>query len=375
MQQLSKFLKKRSVATLLAIVFGFVVAALLLALTGYDPIASFGVLLEGVFAKPKYISQVLIKATPIIFTGLSVAFAFQIGLFNIGAEGQYIMGTVCATMVGILVDFPPILQVPCVLLAGTIGGAIFGGLVGYLKAKFEIHEVITSIMLNWIAFYFCNYIVNVHKFHQPNSTGTYMIHPSGFTMLWYRFKTSSAGKDDLQQHPVLREILLKTDVNAGIIIAILLAIVLTIVLKHSVKGYQMRAVGLNLEAARASGISIQKNTIHAMLIAGAISGLAGALTITGMAPHKIFTMGEFENNGFQGLSVALVSGNSPIGCIFTGIFFAALFYGGGSIQSEIGAPSEIIQIMIGTIVFFVALARIVPKLVERLGKRGATGNE
>ena len=107
-----------------------------------------------------------------------------------------------------------------------------------------------------------------------------------------------------------------------------------------------------------------------MLIAGAISGLAATLTITGMAPHKISTMGTFENYGFNGLSVALIAGNSPIGCIFAGLLFAGLLYGGGSIQSQIGAPSEIINIMIGTIVFFVALTRIIPVLADRLVKRG-----
>ena len=157
--------------------------------------------------------------------------------------------------------------------------------------------------------------------------------------------------------------------NIGIIFAIIVAIVVAIVLKKTCKGYELRAVGFNKHAAEFAGINVRKNILHAMLIAGALSGLAGALMVTGVS-HKVSTLGTFENYGFNGLSVALIAGNSPIGCIFAGFLFAGLIYGGGSIQSEIGAPSEIINIMIGTIVFFIALSRLVPMFADKLTKRG-----
>ncbi|NSB13141.1 ABC transporter permease [Clostridium beijerinckii] len=370
MKTVAKILKKPVTSTFIAIFFGFVVSAIVLGIAGYNSIDAFSALFNGIFSKPKYISNTIIKATPIILTGLSVAFAFKTGLFNIGAEGQYIIGTIASTIVGIKLNLPAVLQIPLVILAGVAAGAVFGGIVGILKAKFGIHEVITSIMLNWIALYLSNFVVSTDVFHQPDSTSTYMINESGFTTILGNWKTSDAGIEFLSHNKWLSEVLLKTDVNIGIIVAIIMAVVISILLYKSAKGYELRAVGLNKDAAEFAGINVNRNIIQSMVIAGALSGLAGALAITGTAPHKLSTMAAFENNGFNGLSVALIAGSSPIGCIFGGLLYGGLLYGGQSVQSAIGAPSEIINIMIGTIVFFVALTKIVPALADRLLKRG-----
>lgn len=370
MKTVVKILKKPVTATFIAIFLGFIVSAIVLSMAGYNSIDAFSALFNGIFSKPKYISNTIIKATPIILTGLSVAFAFKTGLFNIGAEGQYIAGTIASTIVGIKLNLPAILEIPAVIIAGVLAGAIFGGIVGVLKAKFGIHEVITSIMLNWIALYLSNYIVATDVFHQPDSTSTYMINESGFTTILGNWKTSDAGIQFLSQHKWLSEVLLKTDVNIGIIVAIIMAVLISILLYKSAKGYELRAVGLNKDAAEFAGINVNRNIIQSMVIAGALSGLAGALAITGTAPHKLSTMAAFENNGFNGLSVALIAGSSPIGCIFGGLLYGGLLYGGQSVQSAIGAPSEIINIMIGTIVFFVALTKVVPVLADKLSKRG-----
>ncbi|NRZ28643.1 ABC transporter permease [Clostridium beijerinckii] len=370
MKTVAKILKKPVTSTFIAIFFGFVVSAIVLGIAGYNSIDAFSALFNGIFSKPKYISNTIIKATPIILTGLSVAFAFKTGLFNIGAEGQYIIGTIASTIVGIKLNLPAILEIPLVILAGVAAGAVFGGIVGILKAKFGIHEVITSIMLNWIALYLSNFVVSTDVFHQPDSTSTYMINESGFTTILGNWKTSDAGIEFLSHNKWLSEVLLKTDVNIGIIVAIIMAVVISVLLYKSAKGYELRAVGLNKDAAEFAGINVNRNIIQSMVIAGALSGLAGALAITGTAPHKLSTMAAFENNGFNGLSVALIAGSSPIGCIFGGLLYGGLLYGGQSVQSAIGAPSEIINIMIGTIVFFVALTKIVPALADRLLKRG-----
>lgn len=365
-----KILKKPITSTLIAILFGFVVSAIVLSVTGYNAVDSFAALFQGIFAKPKYISNVIIKATPIILTGLSVAFAFKTGLFNIGAEGQYIVGTVAAVCVGVKLDLAAPIQIPLVVLAGVIAGALYGGIVGYLKAKFGIHEVLTSIMLNWIALYLSNYIVNTEAYHQPNSTSSLPVNASSYTMLLPNWKMSDAGMEALKPHKWLYEVMLKTDVNFGILIAVLMAVVISILLNRSTKGYELRSVGFNRDAAEFAGINVNRNVTQAMIIAGALAGLAGALAITGTSPHKISTMAAFENNGFNGLSVALIAGSSPIGCIFAGLLFGGLLYGGQSVQQDVGAPTEIINIMIGTIVFFVALTKIVPLFADRLEKRG-----
>lgn len=365
-----KILKKPITSTIIAILCGFIVASVILAFAGYNPFETIAVMFRGIFARPKSITNVVIKATPIILTGLSVAFAFKTGLFNIGAEGQYVAGTVAATVVGISLNLPAAIQIPVVILSGVAAGAILGGLVGFLKAKFGIHEVITSIMFNWICFYLQNYVANSVMFHKPNTTGTFPINNSGYTVVLNNRKTSKEGIRTLKDNKILSEILLKTDLNYGIIIAIVMAILVSVLLYKTTKGFELRSVGFNPNASQCAGINVRKNILQSMLIAGAISGLAGALTITGMAPHNISTISVFENNGFNGLSVALIAGSSPIGCVFAGLLFSGLIFGGQSVQSEIGAPSEIINIMIGTIVFFVALTTIVPVLADRLAKRG-----
>ena len=370
MEKLVKILKKPVTSTFIAIICGFIVASVVLCIAGYNPIEAFNALFKGILSKPKYISNTIIKATPIILTGVSVAFAFKTGLFNIGAEGQYIADTIAATIVGIKLNLPAIIQIPVVILAGMLAGAIFGGIVGLLKAKFGIHEVITSIMLNWIGLYLSNFVVRSETFHQPDSTSTYMINESGFTTIFGNYKTTEEGIKFFSQHKWLSDIMIKTDVNIGIIVAVIMAIVIWVLLYKSSKGYALRAVGSNRDAAEFAGINVDKNIIQAMVIAGALCGLAGALAITGTSPHKLSTMAAFENNGFNGLSVALIAGSSPIGCIFAGLLFGGLLYGGQSVQSAIGAPSEIINIMIGTIVFFVALTKMVPVLADRLLKRG-----
>lgn len=369
MSPVAKILKKPIASAVIAILFGFCVAAVILASAGYDPIGSFAALFNGAFGKPKYISNVIIKATPLLLTGSAVAFAYKAGLFNIGGEGQYIAGTVLAVVVGSQINLPAPLQIPIVILVGMLGGAVLGGLVGWLKARFGIHEVITSIMFNWIALYLNNFVVQTDLFHKANSTATIPVNDSSFTMLLSNWKVSEEGMNALAGIPWFREMLVKTDMNVGIIVAIVAAVFIWWLLTRTKVGYEIRAVGLNKDAAQFAGISVEKNVVLCMVISGALCGLAGALTITGTSPHSISTLAAFENNGFNGLSVAFIAGCSPIGCIPASFLFAGLIYGGQSVQQVMGAPTEIINIMIGTIVFFMALGGIVPMLAERIERK------
>ncbi len=369
MSPVAKILKKPIASAVIAILFGFCVAAVILASAGYDPIGSFSALFNGAFGKPKYISNVIIKATPLLLTGSAVAFAYKAGLFNIGGEGQYIAGTVLAVVVGSQINLPAPLQIPIVILVGTLGGAVLGGLVGWLKARFGIHEVITSIMFNWIALYLNNFVVQTDLFHKANSTATIPVNDSSFTMLLPNWKVSKEGMNALAGIPWFREMLVKTDMNVGILVAIVAAVFIWWLLTRTKVGYEIRAVGLNKDAAQFAGISVEKNVVLCMVISGALCGLAGALTITGTSPHSISTLAAFENNGFNGLSVAFIAGCSPIGCIPASFLFAGLIYGGQSVQQVMGAPTEIINIMIGTIVFFMALGGIVPMLAERIERK------
>ena len=371
MTTLTKIMRKPITSAIVAILFGFFVATIVLASAGYDPVEAFGALIDGMIGKPKYIANVIIKATPLLFTGVAVAFAFRVGLFNIGAEGQYVFGTVFATIVGILLDLPPVLQIPVVLLVGMLAGAAAGALVGWLKAKFGIHEVITSIMLNWISLYFNNFVVNSEAFHKANSTKSLPINSSGYTMLFTDMKSSPDGLAALKDIPVVGDAIARTDANVGIIVAIIAAIFIGWLLMRTKVGYEMRAVGFNRDAAQFTGINVKRNLVLCMAISGALCGVAGALNITGLNPHSISVLAAFENYGFNGLSVAFIAGCSPVGCIPASLLFAGLLYGGQSVQQVVGAPSEIISIIIGTIVFFMALGGVIPMLAEYLDRRRA----
>ena len=371
MTTLTKIMRKPITSAIVAILFGFFVATIVLASAGYDPVEAFGALIDGMIGKPKYSANVIIKATPLLFTGVAVAFAFRVGLFNIGAEGQYVFGTVFATIVGILLDLPPVLQIPVVLLVGMLAGAAAGALVGWLKAKFGIHEVITSIMLNWISLYFNNFVVNSEAFHKANSTKSLPINSSGYTMLFTDMKSSPDGLAALKDIPIVGDAIARTDANVGIIVAIIAAIFIGWLLMRTKVGYEMRAVGFNRDAAQFTGINVKRNLVLCMAISGALCGVAGALNITGLNPHSISVLAAFENYGFNGLSVAFIAGCSPVGCIPASLLFAGLLYGGQSVQQVVGAPSEIISIIIGTIVFFMALGGVIPMLAEYLDRRRA----
>lgn len=371
MTTFTKILKKPITSALVAIIIGFCVAAIVLSAAGFNPIAAFAALFQGALGRPNYISNVIIKATPLLLCGIGISFAYKAGLFNIGAEGQYIVGSVFAMMVGSQLNFPAPLQIPLVILAGALGGVLLGAFVGWLKARFGIHEVITSIMCNWIALYFCNFIVSTDTFHRANSTGSIMVNESSYTMVLPKWKLSDEGLSTLSQIPWLRDFLVRTDVNFGIVIAVIAAFFIAWLLTRTKVGYEIRAVGLNRDAAQFAGISVSKNIVLCMAISGCLCGLAGALSITGVQPHAISTLAAFENNGFNGLSVAFIAGCSPVGCIPASLLFAGLISGGQTVQQTLGAPSEVIDIMIGTIVFFMALGGIVPALADRIERKRA----
>lgn len=358
-------LKKPIVSTLIAIFLGILVAGGIVGSLGYSPAMALNSLITGVFSRPKYIFKVIEKSTPMIFTGISVAFAFKSGLFNIGAEGQYILGSVAATVVGILFNFHPVLQIPFVVLSGVMASTILGSFTGFLKAKFGVHEVISGIMFNWICLYLCNFVVNCPMFHKVSTSKTYSINKSGFITLLHDWKRSKEGMEYLRGNSFLSDVLLKTDLNVSFLVAILVAITIWFILYKTTLGFGIRAVGNSPKAAELAGISVKKNVIKSMGISGAICGLAAALNITGVSPHGLYLLNMFENIGFNGISVALIGAGSPIGCIFSGLFFGGLIYGGNNVQSDLGIPSEIINITMGVILLAIALTKVIPSVVKK----------
>lgn len=354
--------------TLLAIILGFIVAGILLLTMGHNPLAVYSTMFTGVFKNPRNIAETIIKATPLIITGSSIAFAFKTGLFNIGSEGQYTMGFVFAGMVGIMLDLPWFLQIPIVILAGMLGGLLLGGLSGVLKSKFGVHEVISGIMLNWISLYFLNYIALGSPFFVQETSGTDSINVSGQIKLFAAEK-AAGDYSSITEVPIIGRVLARSDLNYGILIAIFVAILLHFIIKKSTLGYQLKAVGFNKDAAEFAGIDVNKNIIRSLAIAGIISGLAGAVNIMSLSPHKITSLAMFENYGFDGLSVALIAGSSLIGVIPSALLFAVFKIGGSVIQQQYQISSEIISILIGVIIFFIALSSILPIIADYIASK------
>ena len=351
--------RNRFLYTILAIVLGILIGSIILLLSGTNPVEAYKVIFLGAFGKPKYISWTIVKAVPLILTGLSVAFAFNTGLFNIGAEGQYIVGSIGALVVGLLLDLPPVIHGLVALLVGALCGYIWGALVGLLKAKFQVNEVISSIMMNWIAFYLSNYLLSFPILRSIESDNSYPIKETASIKIAGAWKMSESGRAYLAQHKFLKDIL-NPPLNFGIIIAILAAIVVWYILKKTTLGYELRAVGFNEKAAEYGGIDINKSIVKTMGIAGILAGLAGAITVLGVS-GDIGIMAAQEGYGFDGMAVALIAGNNPLGTIPAALLYAGFSYGGGKLTT-IGTYSEVVNIIIGIMILFIAM----PKLLDMI---------
>ena len=215
--------------TIIAIIVGFLIGAVFLLIAGISPAAAYGKLINSIFSKPKYLVWTLTYASPLIFTGLSVAFSFRTGVFNIGAEGQFVVGSLAACVIGILVDVPAVIHIPLCILAAAAAGAIWSLMVGLLKVKRGIHEVLSFIMFNWIAFYLSNYVVNLSAVHKSGSEAT---------------------KDILDSARILYpkqliDILGCSAANWGFVIAVVAAVIIWVIIEKTTLGYKLRAVGFN----------------------------------------------------------------------------------------------------------------------------------
>lgn len=356
-------ISKKARYLLLSLTFGFLVGGIVLAIAGFNPFEAYFVLFSGVLGAPRFVANTVIIAAPLILTGLSLAFALRTGLFNIGAEGQYIIGSLVAVVFGVNLDLPPLLHVPVVVLMAMAGGALWGGLSGFLKAKYGVHEVISTIMLNWTAFYLSNLFVRNTALHRPASEASHYIRDSARIDILGVWKQTEEGLAWRATSPFWDDIL-RTEFNVGILFAVAAAIICWIILNRTTLGYELRAVGFNSEAARYAGIPVKRSLVTSMAIAGALAGLGGAIQVLGVS-RAVSVLATMEGNGFDGISVGLIASSHPIGAIFSGLLFGALRYGSSKIQPALGVPKEIINIVMGTIVFLVSM----PYLYELFGGR------
>jgi simple sugar transport system permease protein len=301
------------------------------------------------------ISQSMSDATPLILTGLSVAIAFRAGLFNIGAAGQWIGGAVVATYLGFAVSMPPVIHVIVCLIGGIAGGAVAGWVVGELKARTGAHEVIVTIMLNYVMYNLLSYLLGTPRALQAPGQSN-LISPN---------VAANAQLPHVGGPP--------PEVDAGFLVALAAAAVVWWLLTRSTVGFQFRTVGANPSAARSAGMSVERSWVLVMAIAGALAGLSGASVIQGSAVHAL-TFNSYGTYGFDGITVALLGRARPVGVVLAALLFGALHSGGTAMQAATSVPTDISQVLQGLIVLFVAAPPLI-RAVFRLREARAGGIE
>lgn len=306
----------------------------------------FMTILTGAFRDMRSIGRVMYFATPIILTGLSVGFAFKTGLFNIGASGQLIVGAFLAVLVGIKGTDLGSFHWVVALLAAAVGGALWALIPGILKALANVHEVIASIMMNYIGMYLVNYLV--------------------LQTVYDRLRNQSLPVAASAVIPKLGldKIFPRSNVNAGFIIAVLAAVVMYIILNKTSFGFELKAVGFNRDASKYVGINEKRSIILSMVIAGALAGLGGGLLYLAGTGKHIEVVNVLAAEGFTGIPVALLGLSHPIGVLFAGLFIGYITVGGDYLQLFDFAP-EVIDIIVASIIYFSAFALIIKTFIQR----------
>lgn len=331
---------------LLSIILGFVVGAVFLVIMGLSVGDAYGRLLSSVTGM-KGFSYVVVYSIPYIMTGLSVAFSFKTGVFNIGAEGQFVMGSMAAAVVGILLgDLPKFVLIPLCFIAAALAGALWGVIVAMLKIRKGINEVLSMIMFNWIAFYLSNFIAGIPAIHSEGAAeATRNISENASTLL---------SKDFIAQFGLC------PTANWGILVAIVLTVVIWFIIEKTTLGYRLKAVGFNKFAAEYGGIDVNRSILTALAISGALAGLAGALQLMGMG-SRISVFSSQEGFGFAGIVVALMGCSNPFGVFIAGLFYGALIFGGSKLNL-VGAPTQLVNVIVGTVVLFIAISVIFERI-------------
>ena len=326
-----------SIASLL---LSILVGAIVIFICGYSPVEAYGAILVGSFGSQRAVIQTLIQATPLVFAGLAFYFARNATLINLGIEGQLYMGALATSIVGVM-DFglPAFIHIPLTFLAGMALGGLYGALVGFLKVKYGSNEVIATIMLNFIAIGIVNYMVN------------FPLKAEGSIL---------AQSEKLLETAYLPRFVSKYQLSIGILIAIAIAFIIKYIMDKTVFGYEIKAVGNNILAAKTAGIKVGKIMIIAMFISGAIAGAAGATHVMGV-DRKLIS-GFSPGYGFDGIAVAALAGSNPLAIILSGILFGALRAGAIELNLMTDVPTDFVYVIQGLVVIFVSAPMFIKML-------------
>ncbi|RUL55196.1 MULTISPECIES: ABC transporter permease [Lysinibacillus] len=333
---------------LISIVLGLIIGAIVMAVSGFNPMDGYIALWNGIFMDTYTMGETVRQITPYVFAGLAVAFAFRTGLFNIGVEGQLIMGWLAAAYVGQAFELPTFIHIPLALLAAAAAGALWAFIPGLLKARLQVHEVIVTIMMNYIALHVANALIEVIS---GGAERTPKIHESASL----RSEFFESITDYSRMH-------------WGFLIALLVVILMWFILEKTTRGYELKAVGFNQHASQYAGMNVKKNIVLSMIISGAFAGLGGAMEALGTFENMSKLHG-FTGIGFDGIAVALLGANQPFGVLLGAILFGSLKNGGLNMPSEAGVPVEVVSIVIALVIFFVASGYIIRVALERFSKK------
>ncbi len=357
------------VITLLAVVSALVVGALIIILSDVERLGNgeigaafselgtaYWSLVKGSVGSPRALAETVNNSTPFIIAGVSVAVAFKTGLFNIGATGQMLAGGLAATWVGFAMDGPGIVQIPLALLAGVVGGALYGAIPGVLKARTGAHEVITTIMLNYIATFTILWALDTELFQRPDRSDPISKFVSDQAILPKVF--GLIGLDNFAAH-------------SGIVVALLVVAAYWWFLERSKMGFEFQAFGQNADAAEYAGMRAKRLTILGMVVAGGIAGLAGGIEILGRYGYATQTFA--GTIGFDAIAVALLGRSTPLGTMFSGILFGALQSGGRDMQVMTDINIDLIVVLRALIVMFIAAPLLVKAIWRVKSAQVTTG--
>jgi ABC-type uncharacterized transport system permease subunit len=340
---------KVTLVSLVAVLFGLFAGAILMFVTGHNPIEGYFYMFQGGLKNTERIGNTIATATPLIFTGLSVAFAFRTGLFNIGASGQMLFGGFCASAVGLSFQIPSIILVPFVVIAGVLGGAAWAFLPGLLKARFNVHEVVSTIMMNWICYWLVYYMI-----------------PTYFKGEYLETESRILPNEATLKVSFLTDWFNGSYIHAGIFLALISVFVVLFMMNKTTLGYELKAVGFNRFAAEYGGIAVNKNIIISMLISGGLAGLAGVVQYAGNAQN--IQIGVLPMQGFDGIAVALLGAIHPIGVTFAAFFFGLLYSGKGFMNAMTDIPPEIADTIIAIIIYFAATSILIEQFARKFLK-------
>lgn len=305
---------------------------LVLLFSGFDVANGYRALLQGAFGSKIAIADVLARATPLIFAGLAVALPFRAGLFNVGAEGQLLLGALGAAVVGQMIGLPPPVHLVLILLGSAAIGALWGLIPALLKTHYGAHEVITTIMLNYVAILLIGYLVN------------YPLHPA---------EELSPATGPIVSSAELPQLIAGSQLTPGILLAALGAILSYVLLKWIPTGYEIRAVGLNAQAAEAAGILRGTVWMKAMALGGALAGIGGAVEVLGV--HRRYIEGFSPGYGFDGIAVALIAYSDPLAVLPAALALGAIRAGALNMDRTTDIPSDFILVVQGIMLLFLAL--------------------